>query len=202
MHIIKSSKGRGGWRKFGSWYSSLEDKWVSLWVFPTKSKSRRSSLMRWWSHCCFNQVCRCKSCNDDKKIWQKMCCTFRVFFFFFAFFLVSVIIVVLLTLLVALPHKTIQYGTILEKTRRDLPTQKLICEVVSFCNYIIPDCISYQVICMWENKQRLGRQITSTAECGCSFQSLHIITCNIKHSQKPKCRDLSPPNTLYWSTAG
>lgn len=127
----------------------------------------------------------------------KKCAAHSEFFFFFAFFLVSVIIVVLLTLLVALPHKTIQYGTILEKTRRDLPTQKLICEVVSFCNYIIPDCISYQVICMWENKQRLGRQITSTAECGCSFQSLHIITCNIKHSQKPKCRDLSPPNTLY-----
>ena len=86
MHIIKSSKGRGGWRKFGSWYSSFEDKWVSLWVFPTKSTSRRSSLMRWWSHCCFNQVWRCKSCNDDKKIWQKMCCTFRVVFFFFCFF--------------------------------------------------------------------------------------------------------------------
>ena len=121
--------------------------------------------------------------------------------FCFAYFLVSVITVVLLTLPVALPHKTIQYATILENTNRHphIPTRRLIHELVLFYNYmyIIPDCISYQVICMWENKQRLGRQITSTAECGCSFQSLHIITCNIKHSQKPKCRDPSPPNTLY-----
>ena len=79
-----------------------------------------------------------------------------------------------------------------------IPTQRLIHELVSFHNYIIPDCISYQVICMWENKQRLGRQITSTAECGSSFQSLQIITCNIKYLQKLKCTDMSPTNTLYW----
>ena len=71
-----------------------------------------------------------------------------------------------------------------------------------FHSTIIPDCISYQVICMWQNKQRLGRQITSTAEGGCSFQSLQIITCNIKHLQTLKCIDLSPSNTLYWSTDG
>ena len=129
--------------------------------------------------------------------------------FCFAYFLVSVITVVLLTLPVALPHKTIQYATILENTRQNrhphTPTQRLSHELVSFYNYymyIIPDCISYQVICMWENKQRLGRQITSTAECGCSFQSLQIITCNIKHLQTLKCIDLSPTNTLYCSTAG
>ena len=122
--------------------------------------------------------------------------------FCFAYFLVSVVTVVLLTLLVVLPHKTIQYATILENTRQNrhphIPTRRLIHELVSFYNYmyIIPDCISYQVICMWENKQRLGRQITSTAECGCSFQSLQIITCNKKHLQTLKCIDLSPTNTL------
>ena len=170
---------------------------------------RQSLRLKQGSHNCHsNQVRRCvNSWVMTAKKSSKKCAVFSVFVLlikpiafsalFTLIFLIFVIVVVALSLLVALPHKTIQYGTILEKTRRDLPTQKLICEVVSFCNYIIPDCISYQVICMWENKQRLGRQITSTAECGCSFQSLHIITCNIKHSQKPKCRDLSPPNTLY-----
>ena len=119
--------------------------------------------------------------------------------FCFAYFHVSVVTVVPLTLLVA----TQQFLENMQQNRHPhIPTQRLIHELVSLYNYIIPDCISYQVICVWENKQRLGRQITSTAECGCSFQSLQIITCNIKHLQKLKCTDISPTSTLYWSTAG
>ena len=167
-------------------------------LFIGTSESRRSSLMRWQSHCHFNQVWQHQFTVTAKKKKQPKSVPHNRSFCF-AYFHVSVVTVVPLTLLVA----TQQFLENMQQNRHPhIPTQRLIHELVSLYNYIIPDCISYQVICVWENKQRLGRQITSTAECGCSFQSLQIITCNIKHLQKLKCTDISPTNTLYWSTAG
>ena len=165
-------------------------------LFIGTSESRRSSLMRWQSHCHFNQVWQHQFAVTAKKTAKK--CTAHSEFLFclcscFCCHSGS-------AGLASSNTKTME--NMQQNRHSHIPTQRLIHELVSFHNYIIPDCISYQVICMWENKQRLGRQITSTAECGCSFQSLQIITCNIKHLQKLKCTDISPTNTLYWSTTG
>ena len=194
MHIIKSSKGGGGGgSKFDSWYSSLEDKWVSLLVLL----SRNLIIDEVTIALPLQSSLTTSVCSDGKKKTAKKCTAHSEFLFCLCscFCCHS-----------GSADLASSNTTTLEKMQQNrhphIPTQRLIHDLASFHNYIIPDCISYQVICMWENKQRLGRQITSTAECGCSFQSLQIITCNIKHLQKLTCTDISPTNTLYWSTAG
>ena len=166
-------------------------------LFIGTSESWRSSSMRWQSHCHFNQVWQHQFAVTAKKKTAKKCTAHSEFLFClcscFCCHSGSAD-------LASSNTKTLE--NMQQNRHPHIPTQRPIHELVSFHNYIIPDCISYQVICMWENKQRLGRQITSTAECGCSFQSLQIITCNIKHLQKLKCTDISPTNTLYWSTTG
>ena len=71
-------------------------------LFPMKSKRRRSPLIKRRSHHYhFNQFWQHKSCNDGEEICQNVCCPFRVF---------AVLIIsscAELRLLVTLPRKTI-----------------------------------------------------------------------------------------------
>ena len=193
MQIIKSSKKGGGWgggvvnlvADIPAWRINESLYWY-FWVVTiiidevTIALPLQSSLTT--------------SVRSDGKKKKQPKSVLHIQSFCFAYVHVSVVTVVPLTLLVA----TQTLENMQQNRHPHIPTQRPIHELVSFHNYIIPDCISYQVICMWENKQRLGRQITSTAECGSSFQSLQIITCNIKYLQKLKCTDMSPTNTLYW----
>ena len=181
--------GGGGGCKFGSWYSSLEDKWVSLLVLLSRDDHH------WWGD---NRIATSIKFDNISLQWpQKKTAKKCTAHSEFLFCLCSCFCCHSGSAGLASSNtKTME--NMQQNRHSHIPTQRLIHELVSFHNYIIPDCISYQVICMWENKQRLGRQITSTAECGSSFQSLQIITCNIKYLQKLKCTDMSPTNTLYW----
>lgn len=97
MHIIKSSKkgGRGGGCKFGSWYSSLEDKWVSLLVLLSRDDHH------WWGD---NRIATSIKFDNISLQWpqkKQPKSVLHIQNFCFAYVHVSVVTVVPLALLVA-----------------------------------------------------------------------------------------------------
>ena len=51
-------------------------------------------------------------------------------------------------------------------------TEAILLQSLHVMSDYLPDSVTNQVICMRQDKQGFGRQITCTAECGCSFQCL------------------------------
>ena len=111
-------------------------------LFPMKSKWRRSPLIKRRSHHChFNQVWQHKSCNDGEEICQNVCCPFRVF---------AVLIIsscAELRLLVTLPRKTIDMrrfrlktDDLMENARRNQrPHCTFLCRYCTTTTWFVED---------------------------------------------------------------